>query len=350
MSIELPVLRLGLAGFSAQQVAGLDAMLRRSAPGRHAWQIGHFADADAWWLSGPRTQRVGDGTIRVLPAIPTERSLQLDLKEVDRPVGFSLPMAFPAPQPCYTFDPEDIPGINAVLEKFEGWLQPVAAQFSLAARIIEQETVLGTGVYHVVLNARLLAVVDMKGDIGVFPSAGPADFDDAMWVRQPEKTVMPDSFFRTTLSELMWQYAVRTTRDVLPKRYRSGMLYFRRPPRLAQRLMSDAHMLLMRELSVAAGTFADLQQRTGMGSVAMAKALAALYLVGSITSNPKRASVTRTTSGRDDSEPSQGLQHSVVPSGIEGDSMHSTQPPRMRPGMGARGLADFTLPMPLVRR
>ncbi len=48
MSIELPVLRLGLAGFSAQQVAELDAMLRRSAPGRHVWQIGHFA---ALWVT-----------------------------------------------------------------------------------------------------------------------------------------------------------------------------------------------------------------------------------------------------------------------------------------------------------
>ena len=349
MSIELPVLRLGLAGFAAPQVAALDAMLRRSAPGRHVWQIGHFVDADAWWLSGPRTQHAADGTIRVIPAIPTERSLQIDLQEVDRPVGFSLPVAFDPPRATYTFEPESIPSINAVLEKFEGWLQPVAAQFSLAARIIEQESVLGTGTYHVILNARLLAVVDMKGDIGVFPSAGPADFDDAMWVRQPEMTDIPDSFFRTTLSELMWQYAVRTTRDVLPKRYRLGTLYFRRPPRLSQRLMSDAHMLLMRELSVAASTFAELQQRTGMAAHVMAKALAALYLVGTITSNPKRASVTRTVAGGDESEPSQGLQHSIVPSGLDPESMPATQPPRMRPGKRA-SLADFTLPMPLVRR
>ena len=344
MSIELPVLRLGLAGFAAQQVAELDAMLRQSAPGRHVWQIGHFVDADAWWLSGQRTQKVGDGMIRVLSAIPTERSLHLDLKEVDRPVGFSLPLPFAPPQASYTFEPDSIPSINAVLEKFEGWLQPVAAQFSLAARIIEQESVLGTGMYHVILNARLLAVVDMKGDIGVFPSAGPADFDDAMWVRQPDKIDIPDSFFRTTLSELMWQYAVRTTRDVLPKRYRTGLLYFRRPPRLQQRLMSDAHMLLMRELSAAAGTFAELQQRTGMAAPVMAKALAALYLVGTITSNPKRATVTRTVSGRDEAESSQGLQHSVVPSGLETDSIPAT-----RPGMRL-GVADFTLPMPLVRR
>lgn len=348
MSIELPVLRLGLAGFAAQQVAELDAMLRRSAPGRHVWQIGHFSDADAWWLNGARTQRVTDDTIKILPSIPTERSLQLDMLQVDRPIGFSMPLAFTPAEPNYTFDPASVSSINAVLEKFEGWLQPVAAQFSLAARIIEQETVLGSAMYHVMLNGRLLAVVDMKGDIGVFPSAGPADFDDAMWVRQPEKTEMPDSFFRTSLSELMWQYAIRTTRDVLPKRYRSGMLYFRRPPRLPQRLMSDAHMLLMRELSASAGTFADLQQRTGMAAAPLAKGLAALYLVGTITSNPKRATVTRTASNPDEVEPSQGLQHSVVPSGLDAESIPATQP-GIRPGM-RHSLADFTLPMPLVRR
>ena len=349
MSIELPVFRLGLAGFAAQQIAELDAMLRRSTPGRHVWHISQFVNADAWWLSGSRTQRLGDGIIRVLPAIPTERSLQLDLKEVDRPVGFSLPLPFAPPQSSYTFEPGSIPSIHAVLDKFEAWLQPVAAQFSLAARIIEQESVLSTGTYHVILNARLLAVVDMKGDIGVFPSASPADFDDAMWVRQPDSTDIPDSFFRTTLSELMWQYAVRTTRDVLPKRYRTGALYFRRPPRLQQRLMSDAHMLLMRELSAAAGTFAGLQQRTGMAAAPMAKALAALYLVGTITSDPKRATVTRTVSGRDEVESRQGLQHSVVPSGLESESRPATQPPRARPGT-RHVLADFTLPMPLVRR
>lgn len=349
MSIELPVLRLGLAGFAAEQVAELDARLKRSAPGRHIWQIGPFSDSDAWWLNGARTQRLSERTVRVRPAIPTERSLQLNLPEVDRPVGFSLPLAFTPGHANYTFEPDSVASINAVLEKFEGWLQPVAAQFSLAARIIEQESVLGTSVYHVILNGRLLAVVDMKGDIGVFPSAGPADFDDAMWIRQPEKTDIPESFVRTTLSELMWQYAVRTTRDVLPKRYRSGMLYFRRPPRLPQRLISDVHMLLMRELSATAGTFADLQQRTGMGAPALGRVLAALYLVGTITSNPKRAAVTRTLCGREEIEPSQGLQHSVVPSGLDAESTSVMQASRVRPGLRP-GRADFTLPMPLVRR
>ena len=345
MAIELPVLRLGLAGFAVQQVAELDAMLRQSAPGRHVWQFGPFTEADAWWLNGARTQQVSNSTIRILPAIPTERSLQLNLQEVDRPLGFALPLAFTPSHHSYSFDPASVASISAVLEKFEGWLQPAAAQFSLAARIIEQEGVLGIGMYHVMHNGRLLAVVDMQGDIGVFPSAGPADFDDGMWVRQPTRTEIPDSFVRTTLSELMWQYAVRTTRDLLPKRYRTGILYFRRPPRLPQRLMSDAHLLLMRELAAASATFADLQQRTGMPAIALAKALAALYLVGTITSNPKRAGVvSRPAPSRDEGEPSQGLQHSIVPSGLDGDSISAPQA-RLR-----KGAADFTLPIPLVRR
>ncbi|MDB5945232.1 MAG: hypothetical protein JWQ33_258 [Ramlibacter sp.] len=343
MSIELPVLRLGLAGFSVQQKAELEAMLLRSTPGRHVWQLGNFNEADAWWLNGARTTR-GETTIRVTPAIPTERALQLDMQEVDRPIGFSVPLAFTPFEPGYTFDPASLSSINQVLEKFEGWLQPVAAQFSLAGRIIEHESVLGSGAYHVMLNGRLLAVVNMQGDIGVFPSAGPADFDDAMWVRQPGATAIPESFVRTSLSELMWQYAIRTTRDVLPKRYRTGMLYFRRPPRLPQRLLTDSHLLLIRELATGTGTFADLQQRTGMGAGPLGRILAALYLVGTITSNPKRASVTHAAAAVHDAEPSQGIQHSIVPSGLDSESGQSSQT------MRRHGLSDFTVPMPIGPR
>jgi hypothetical protein len=344
MPIELPVLRLGLAGFSAQQKAELDVMLQRSAPGRHVWQIARFNDADAWWLNGARTQVLADGMLRITPAIPSERSLQLNMKDVDRPVAFSAPHSLAPFEPSYSFDPTSLDSISNVLEKLEGWLQPVAAQFSLAGRIIEQESVLGSGVYHVTLNGRLLAIVNMKGEIGVFPSAGPADFDDAMWVRQPSSSAIPESFVRTDLSQLMWQYAVRTTRDVLPKRYRSGPLYFRRAPRLPQRLLTDSHLLLIRELASAPGTFADLQQRTGLGAVPLARVLAALYLVGSVTSNVKRASVTKPLAAVQEAEPSGGIQHSIVPSGMDSEGGPVSQPAK-QPAFN-----DFTVPMPIGPR
>ena len=336
MSIELPVLRLGLAGFSLEQKAELDATLRHASPSGHAWQLGKFGDADAWCVNGSRVQPLAESNVRVAPGSPTERSLQLDLAQVDRPIAFTLPLASPRFQPANTFEPDSLPSVNRLLQKFESWLQPVAAQFALAARILEQESVLGSGVYHVSINGKLIAIVNMTGDIGLLPSASPTDFDQAMWTRRPSAAAdIPGSFFRATLSQLMWQYALRTTRDVLPRRYRTALIYFRRPPRISQRLLTDAHLLVVRELAAAPGTFEDLQQRTGLGGPQLASNLSALYLVGSITSNPKRASVARPG---EDSESS----HSVAPSGM--DSV-----PPGRPGRQP-AFADLTAPAPMNLR
>jgi hypothetical protein len=40
-------------------------------------------------------------------------------------------------------------------------------------------------------------------------------------------------------------------------------------------------------------SFADLQQKTGMGERALSRALAALYFVGTVTANAKRACINQ---------------------------------------------------------
>src|SRR6185369_3490688 len=174
--------------------------------------------------------------------------------------------------------------VRAVLEKFEGWMRPLVAQFCLAALILEQESVMRPGIHHVSADGALIAV--------------------------------PEHFVRSSLAQLMWQFALRTSRDILPARYRSGLLYFRRPPRLPARLMTDSHLLLMRELACAAGDFESLQQRTGLGARALARDLAALYFVGAITSNPKRAAPMPKRPLADSRHP----QQSVLPSGLDPES------------------------------
>ena len=87
----------------------------------------------------------------------------------------------------------------------------------------------------------------------------------------------------------MWQYALRTSRDVLPKRYRSGLIYFRRLPRLPQQLLKASHLLLLRELASGPVSFENLRQRTGCEATRLAHGIAAHYLVGAITSNQQRA-------------------------------------------------------------
>jgi hypothetical protein len=336
MSIEFPVLRLGVAGFPVPQLEQIAAGLKLACSG--AWEIAEFAGADGWWLNGARVQLLSDHMIRVPAGEPGGRSLHLALQDVDRPIAFAQPVAAHGFEALCSFDPGSLPSIVKVLEKFDAWLRPVVAQFCLASSLLEQERVLGRGVHHVTANGALIAVVDMRGETGVLPNAGPVDFEDAMWQCLPPASggAIPEHFVRCSLSRLMWQYAVRTGRDILPAKYRRRELFFRRPPRLPNRLLTDSHLLLLRELAACGGDFESLGRRTGMAAGPLARDLAALYFVGAITTDPKRAAGPSRPPADADSSRSQ--QHSI-PSGIGVET--APQAPRV-----AR-CADATVPAPM---
>lgn len=315
MTIELPVFHLGFGGFSpGQQRVMADAIQRSAGPTQ--WVTGEMANADAWWVNGARLQLLGEQRVRVGGGSPAEKSLQLYLPDVDRPVAFSEPISCPQFEGAFTFDARSQASMETVLEKFDAWLSPLTAQFCLASHIVEHHTALGSGVFDVSVNGSLVAVVDMKGDIGVAPTAGPADFEQSIWRRSSGSLPIPSPFVRTSMSQLIWQYAVRTQRDLLPPHYRAGLLYFRRPPRLPQRVLQDSHLLIMRELAREPTTFEALLQRTRSGEGALSKDLAALYFVGAVTANPKRAGMNHRPRGPDQLEAAPG-PHSGLPSSID---------------------------------
>lgn len=340
MSLELPVLRLGVAGFSAEQQQRLMTQLAGAGPARMAWEIGVFGDSDVWCINGARTQLLADGTLRVASGVTAGRSIQLNLQEVDRPLAFTLPLAPRQFEPEFTFDPTQPDSLDRLLARLETWLSPLVAQFCLASQILEHETILGACIYRVTAaDGTLLAVVNLRGDVGVLPTALPLDFEHAMWnACSGADALIPEGFVRSSLSRLMWQYAVRTTRDVLPKRYRSNVLYFRRPPRLPQRLLRDTHLLLLRELASAPATFDELQERTGLAAELLAQELGALYLVGAITSNAKRADPLGARRHEAGDSSHNSLPHSVVPSGLESDAAAGRVRSRRQ---------DLTAPAPL---
>lgn len=342
MTIETPIFRLGLAGFPAEQLEALGPALSGAANGSTAWELGGLDGADAWWINGARVQPMSEDRIRIAPGNPSSRSLQLHLPDVARPVAFSLPLACPEFLPAYTFDPSSRADMRTVLEKFDAWLAPVAAQFFLASHILEHAAALGSGVFELNLNGSVLGVVDMHGDTGVSPAAGPVDFEDAVWQRRAGPAQIPEGFVRASLAQLMWQYAVRTRRDVLPRHYRTGALYFRRTPRLPQRLLTDTHLLLMRELAAAPATFDALQRRCSLDAGVLAQALAALYFVGTITSNAKRAAnPPRIDARRPDEHECAGGAHSSLPSGLDSVPPSEAGPPPLH---------DLTAPAPLGPR
>lgn len=334
MTLELPVLRLGLAGFTAEQQQAIEAMLAEGIGDAMVWEIAEFEVADAWWINGLRTQVLGNDRIRIGPGIPSGRSIQLQMPDIDRPLAFArpLPLGF---QPLCSFDLASDASMRAVLQQFEAWLAPFVAQYSLASNIVEHQSALGSGTFDLHTNAGLLAIVDMQGEAAVRATATPADFEEAFW-KPSAKHDVPEDFARTSLAQLMWQYVVRTQRDVLPRHYRTGLLYFRRAPtHLRQSLLKDSHLLIMRELMLAPATFEDLQQRCGFSERRLARELAALYFVGSITSNPKRAARSMPRDSGRDSTSTQSHLDSEVPSEL----------PARKPAA-----TDLTAPAPLWPR
>lgn len=291
MSPEQPVLWLGLTGFTPEQTKHLDVLLAKLPKGLAAWQAGAFSEADAWLVSGEKSRLLSADSLKVLAGRPTERALQLNLAEVDRPIAFSLPLASSDLDPMYTFDPASAPSLYEVLRKIEVRLRSLRCQFVLGGQLIARETQLLPGIYQVSHHGTLLAVMDFhEWRIGISPDAEPQDFELARWDRRPlAARGVPEHFLPNSLSQLRWVYAQRTRRDVLPPRYRSKPVYFRRAPDVPLRWLRDSQLLLLRALSQEVSTFDQLLQRTGLTPAQLTRDLASLYFAGSVTTTPDKA-------------------------------------------------------------
>jgi hypothetical protein len=139
----------------------------------------------------------------------------------------------------------------------------------------------------------VIAVVDMRGEAAVLPSVRPGNFETAVWKRvDRERISVPPNFARASLSELMWSYVCRSSRNLLPERYRSCTIYFRRPPRVNPLLLSEEHLLVTRELALRPCRYEELVQKVEADEGAVSRALAALYYVGAVTSTRARAAPT----------------------------------------------------------
>lgn len=289
-SIELPVLKLGLAGFSPEQ----DRAIQDAAATSRItlWACGAMPGADAWMVNGQCTQHLGEGRVRVASRQPGERSVQLELSGQRRPVAIAAPLP-PTLVNARTFDAGQPQSVVEAIGAFEFALAAQAAQYLLAAHVVQHQETLGGGLFEVRAKGQLLAVVDMRGDAAVLASVRPANFERAVWKRADRARLeVPANFSRVSLSELMWRYVSRTTRDLLPQRYRSGPIFFRRPPRVDPVLVDEEHLLVTRELAIRPLAFDELQRVLELPEDVLARTLAALYYVGAITSNRARSAPT----------------------------------------------------------
>ena len=287
---ELPVLWLGMAGFSPAQRAALEAFITQQAISAR-WRIAPFGDADAWWVNGARVSLMPGSTLKVTAGLPTEHVLRLDLKEVDRPIAFAKPLAAETLEARCTFDPLSRASIEAALLKFEKWLRALRAQFVLGALLIDRNSEERRGSYHLSCRGSLAAVIDFsEGQVALSPAASPADLWRARWDKRPyDPAQAPETFDRFSTTQVAWAYVRRTERNMLPSRYRTENIYYRRVPRVPLRWLADSQLMLLRELSAEPGTLHSLGQRTGLPVSQMEHDLACLYYAGSVTTTAESA-------------------------------------------------------------
>lgn len=290
--MEQPLLRLGLLGFTDSDKQLVIGALAQQSAGWPYWELVEFELADAWCINGLAVECLQGNIVRVNTLLAYAPTISLNPAEITRPIAFTQPM--PESIEAAEIVNFSSPSLTrAALQRFETWLRPLRAQFALGSEMVARESELLKGIYHVLDgHGKLLAVVNLvKWTASLLPTARPVDFNDASWVLRPTIAGdIPPGFITLSVGQLMWTYAVRTTQDALPLRYRTHKIFLRRIPQLPIGWLRDTHLTTLRALSMAPGEFSDIQAATDIPPEVLAHTLAALYYAGAVTTNKAMAS------------------------------------------------------------
>ena len=232
--MEQPVLGLGLLGFAEPAGLRLQEWAAQAPAGWPMWRSCDPHLADAWMIAGDAVEVLGRDEVVIRHPFGSGERLTLNRAEVDRPLAFAtpLPEGFASAE---FFEADSETSVRQRLQRFEAWLRPLRTQFALGAELIERlHQYRSGGVVHVTLGSKLLAVIDIpRWQAALSIPARPVDLSMAEWIHGDKLSrEVPPSFIRLPLYRVMWGYAVRTQRDVLPARYRGPLIYLRRVPRL----------------------------------------------------------------------------------------------------------------------
>lgn len=334
--MEQPVLGLGLLGFAEPVGLRLQEWAAESPAGWPLWRCCDPHLADAWMIAGDAVEVLGRDEVVIRHPFGSGERLTLNRAEVDRPLAFAspLPEGFVSAE---FFDATIESSVRQRLQRFEAWLRPLRTQFALAAELMDRiGQYRSGGVVHVTHSGKLLAVIDIaRWQAALSIPARPVDLSMAEWSHGADLSrEVPPSFIRLPLYRVMWGYAVRTQRDVLPRRYREQRVYLRRVPRLPAHWFDETHLTLMRELMTRPATLEQLLERTDLGEQEVSRCLAALYHGGALTTDvdsarraeaeTRRSMVTlRFDQADPDLHSRQEHSESTAPSSILRESVHS---------------------------
>lgn len=285
-SVTLPRLRMGFIGFADDEF--LARVLRTRVTVR--WEQWAPVDADALWINGSGAQVLGNGMVRVVASDFPPVSTTLDLAAIQKPYWFSLPLADPALHAPAVFNPQNAASIDNALRTAEKMLLPLALQLAVAGKLIASVRRLASPTYELRQDGEVVGLVNVAHWIALHPQLRPHDIAEAECIPRAQQVAgLPVGFLRLGFAEAMWVYAKRTRLELLPDKYRSLPLLFRAVPKIRRRLLADVDLLVLSELMTAPLTLDKLQEGTRLRPEILLQALTALYLAGSITTDPEKA-------------------------------------------------------------
>lgn len=284
-----PLLVLGLAGFPAPLAQAWREQVAIATTGAVQWRVGTIAEADAWLVDGSRTRRLEGGDWQV--EAPGAPPLRFDPAALGKPVALALPVPDVEIDHRITFDPADPASLLLVLANFAQQLRSRAMLLHLAGLLAHRHARLKKSRgYRVTGGAGLIAVLDVDGDAGVHPEATVAQFEKAVWEPCAGGDIaIPDAFARGRTRQLLWEYAGRAQRELLPARYKSTAILLRDAPLLPQRLFNDAQLFVLREMKKSPRTYRQLCAGAPVAPADISRALSSLYIVGAIRSAEEEA-------------------------------------------------------------
>jgi hypothetical protein len=322
--MELPLLRLGLLGFSRAKAILATARVLAAMAGRARvrarWEIVPFEEADIWLIDSPSVSLGDDRGLRILNPDALDAPLTIYPHQSSRPVAFTQPL------------PSDIDAVLSValddaydcaqgLNTFSDALSKLCCHFALGEQVASRQSGLVEKTYHLHFEGRLVAMVDLAHwQVGLSPEAGPMELALASWRHRPnESQRFPQGFEVLSLERLMWVFASRTQSPSLPAAYLSSRIHLRRLSVLPQGWLHDDHMNLIGRLSQQPCTMAMLARLTHLPYKRLNACLAALYYSGTITTNLRQVvrgdkRIHSMYADPDQAEPSSGYSEHERPS------------------------------------
>ncbi len=340
--MELPLLRLGLLGFDADQVHQAVEQVSRAATSSSRWEIVPFEDADIWLLYSPQVSLVDNRGLRVDNPDTPQSPLTIYPQQTSRPVAFTQPLP-PAIDAVLSIALHDSYACAQALNQFAKALRSLCAHYALGEQIAARQSDVVEGAYHLHFEGRMVAMVDLaRWQVALSPDAPPLELGLASWRHRPDEARhYPPGFEVLSLERLMWVYASRTSTNRLPEAFQTVPIHLRRLSVLPQSWLHNDHLSLIAHLSHQPCTMATLARQTRLPLKRLSACLSALYYTGTVTLDPraiKRGDRRIHTGygdlpGEDSAQPSSDLGplsvppshlHSHLHSGHSGQSVFDT--------------------------